>query len=172
MKIILYLFYFVCLSNLILCETPSECFNDEKCYNPLTEKCLDLENLNDTYENIKKTFDGLNKEEVGYAFFEQIQCDSPYFKCRQKNSNDIEENCKDEFTIDKKKYKCCYMTRDFKHNKKHECYPVPHNIDDIKKAIDNLEKEYVDVKSVKIKCDNISYIKITYFLLFNILFLI
>ena len=177
MKIILYLFYFVCLSNLILCANRSECFKDNKCYNPVTEKCLVLGDPNEVhYQKMKDDFN-TNKNngdpDIGNAFFEQIQCNFDYVKCRQKNSNDIEENCKDKFTgAENQTYKCCYMTLDFKHNKKHECYPVIFDKDEIKRVIDKLEEEYVDVKSVKIKCDNISYIKITYFLLFNILFLI
>ena len=156
-------------------QNPSKCFEGGNycCFNPVTEKCMnlnvDVPGEND-YENMKLKFK--DHQQKGNAFFEQIQCKHELVKCRQKNSNDIEENCHKKILIEGTIYKCCYMTLDFKYNNKHECYPVIPDKDKISNVIDTLEAEYDEVKRVKIKCDNINFIKITYFLLFNILFLI
>ena len=174
MKILFYLFCFYFLSTFLLCQDEdickgfislSDCLNQKCCF--ANNKCFALNGNN--YREFKSYFNTNLKpsEEYKNVIFDQIKCNLDSFKCRQKFSNDIKENC---FKIEKSEdEQCCYMTLDFKYNKKHECYPA--NKNEVKKIIDDLEKEYYGIKSVKIKCDKSQYITFGFFLLFNILFL-
>lgn len=172
MKILFYLFYFYFLSTFLLCEeckeitSLSDCLNQKCCF--ANNACFALNGNN--YKEFKSNFNSELKsknETFKNVIFDQIKCNLDSFKCRQKFSNDIKENC---FEVEKSgDDQCCYMTLDFKYNKKHECYPA--NKNQVKNIIDELEKEYYGIKSVKIKCEKSQYITFGFFLLFNILFL-
>ena len=168
MKILFYLFYFYFLSTFLLCQEKNitECFEEDSCYDSVNKKCIKLNG--DTYHEQKVNF---NREEYKAVTFEQLKCKTNGFLCRQRYSNDIDENCFKAYEEkDDNKDNCCYMTLDFKYNKKHECYPVPRDKDKIKGIIDDLENEYYGIKNIKIKCKS-QYITFGFFLLFNILFL-
>jgi hypothetical protein len=171
MKILFYLFYFYFLSTFLLCQEKNitECFQEDSCYDSVNKKCIKLNG--DTYHEQKKKFNEV-REEYKAVTFEQLKCKTNGFVCRQRYSNDIKENCFKAFEEpdDDNKDHCCYMTLDFKYNKKHECYPVPRDKDKIKGIIDELEDEYYGIKNIKIKCKS-QYITFGFFLLFNILFL-
>ena len=174
MKILFYLFCFYFLSTFLLCQncesnSPSDCLKNDCCLNSANNQCFSLEYSKTSYLDFKNKFK-LKFPNNKTVIFEQIKCNSKSFECRQRFSNDIKENCFDAIDEkDKDKDHCCYMTLDFKYNKKHECYPA--NKNEVKKIIDDLEKEYYGIKSVKIKCDKSQYITFGFFLLFNILFL-
>ena len=178
MKILFYLFCFYFLSTFLLCQyksTLSDCLQQEKhFYDSVNGECIELndDNYHDQKRNFNNNFKNNNQDKYKNVNFEQLIGNTNGFKCRQRYSNDIKENCFD--VIDEKEKKndhCCYMTLDFKYNKKYECYPAPHDKNIIKHIIDDLEKEYYGIKSVKIKCDKSQYITLGFFLLFNILFL-
>lgn len=177
MKILFYLFYFYFLSTFLLCEDNlTECLQKENyCYDSVNKACIPLDG--DNYHEQKTKFNNLknlndeNKEKYKTVTFEQLKCKTKGFLCRQRYSNDIDENCFKAYEEkDDNKDNCCYMTLDFKYNKKHECYPVPRDKDKIKGIIDELEDEYYGIKNIKIKCKS-QYITFGFFLLFNILFL-
>ena len=180
MKNILYLFCFFYISKFIISICESETENDlsnctsvfDCCFNSITGKCITLNNQ--SYYQMKEDFNKLKNDEdpkVENTYFEDIQCNTVFEKCRQINSNDIKENCykiNNEFPNG---YECCYMTLNFDENKKHECYPAPPDKDEIKKIINQLKGEYDGIKSIKIKCNKSQYINFGVFILFNILFL-
>ena len=176
MKILFYLFYFYFLSTFLLCQenkTLTDCLKDKNsCYDSFHGECITLDG--DTYHEQKTNFNKVreeNKEIYKAVTFEQLKCTTNGFLCRQRYSNDIKENCIKAFEEpDDNKDHCCYMTLDFKYNKKHECYPVPRDKDKIKEIIEKLEDEYYGIKNIKIKCKS-QYITFGFFLLFNILFL-
>ena len=177
MKILFYLFYFYFLSTFLLCEDNlTECLQKENyCYDSVNKKCIQLEGGDyNNYYIQKNNFNKLkesNQDEYKSVTFEQLKCKTNGFLCRQRYSNDIKENCINAYKEnDDKKDNCCYMTLDFKYNKKHECYPVPRDKDTIKDIINKLEDEYYGIKNIKIKCKS-QYITFGFFLLFNILFL-
>ena len=179
MKILLYLFYFYFLSTFLLCQEKknlTECLKDENsCYDSVHEECITLDGDNYYVQknnfNILKNQNETNKEKYKTVTFEQLKCKTNGFLCRQRYSNDIDENCFKAYEEkDDNKDNCCYMTLDFKYNKKHECYPVPRVKDKIKEIIEKLEDEYYGIKNIKIKCKS-QYITFGFFLLFNILFL-
>ena len=177
MKILFYLFYFYFLSTFLLCEDNlTECLQKENyCYDSVNKECITLDggNYNNYYiqkDNFNKLKES-NQDKYKTVTFEQLKCKTNGFKCRQRYSNDIDENCFKAYEEkDDNKDNCCYMTLDFKYNKKHECYPVPRDKDKIKGIIDKLEDEYYGIKNIKIKCKS-QYITFGFFLLFNILFL-
>ncbi len=178
MKILFYLFYFYFLSTFLLCQeekTLTDCLKENSCYDSVHKDCITLEGDNyyeqKTYFNNLKNQNETNKEKYKTVTFEQLKCNTNGFLCRQRYSNDIDENCFKAYEEkDDNKDNCCYMTLDFKYNKKHECYPVPRNKDKIKEIIEKLEDEYYGIKNIKIKCKS-QYITFGFFLLFNILFL-
>jgi hypothetical protein len=178
MKILFYLFYFYFLSTFLLCQyksTLSDCLHQEKhFYDSVNCECIELndDNYHDQKKNFNDNFKNNNQDKYKNVNFEQLIGNTNGFKCRQRYSNDIKENCFKAFDVNNENNnedRCCYMTLDFKYNKKHECYPA--NKNEVKDIIDELEKEYYGIKSVKIKCEKSQYITFGFFLLFNILFL-
>ena len=173
MKNIFFLFCFYYLVNFILCEVNiTTCINNKKqCYNFKKGECVNLTNFKNNYETLKS--------ERNYTENE-VSCGTFFERCRQKNSNDIKENCYEVKPNNNDKaitgwnndYECCYMTLKFKENKKHECYPAIADKKFISNIIDKLEnEEYYELKSAKIKCGKSQYINFRFFILFNILFL-
>ena len=178
MKNLFFLFCFYYLVNFILCQDNqsdnniTKCINNTKsCYNFKDDKCVQLTNFKNNYETLKS--------EENYSE-DQVNCGTFFERCRQKNSNDIKENCYEVKPNNNDKaitgwnndYECCYMTLKFKENKKHECYPAIADKKFISDIIDKLEnEEYYELKSAKIKCGKSQYINFRFFILFNILFL-
>ena len=178
MKNVFFLFCFYYLVNFILCQDNqsdnniTKCINNTKsCYNFKDDKCVQLTNFKNNYESLKS--------EENYSE-DQVNCGTFFERCRQKNSNDIKENCYEVKPNNNDKaitgwnndYECCYMTLKFKENKKHECYPAIADKKFISDIIDKLEgEEYYELKSAKIKCGKSQYINFSFFILFNILFL-
>ena len=178
MKNVFFLFCFYYLVNFILCQDNqsdnniTKCINNTKsCYNFKDDKCVQLTDFKNNYESLKS--------EENYSE-DQVNCGTFFERCRQKNSNDIKENCYEVKPNNNDKaitgwnndYECCYMTLKFKENKKHECYPAIADKKFISDIIDKLEnEEYYELKSAKIKCGKSQYINFRFFILFNILFL-
>ena len=97
MKILFYLFYFYFLSTFLLCQdcegidSLSECLKQKCCF--ANNTCFALNGNN--YREFKKNFNSLKSENEKFknVIFDHIKCNLDSFKCRQKFSNDIKENC-------------------------------------------------------------------------------